>query len=98
MSFLHTKELYCFFKTSFSEHAADYVHLLRRVVVNRISLASEYTCIFKEGRGKDVGQLPQDDFAASADDEVVVRRGGHGPDDIWVVNERANLLVCSSVP
>ena len=29
MLLLHTEELYCFFKTSFSEHAVDYVRLLQ---------------------------------------------------------------------
>ena len=67
-------------------------------MVNRTSLGSEYTYIVKVRRGKDVVQLLQDEFTASANGKVVVCRDGHVPDVSWVVNERANLLVCSSVP
>ena len=70
----------------------------KQVVVNRIYLASEYTHTVKEGRGKDIGQRPQDDFVASAEDKVVVRRDGHVHSIVWEANKRANLLECSSIP
>ena len=71
-------------------------------MVNKVSLTPDFhekhTYMVKIGRRKDVGQLPQDDFLASAHRKVVVCRDGHVPDLMRMVNERADLLVCSHVP
>ena len=54
--------------------------------------------MIKVGRGKDVGQLPQDRLHVSAGHNVVVYRDGDRYDVRRMVNERADLLVCNNVP